>query len=378
MKLKSILCAAICSIAMANGALANDLLTVGDLAKPLKITHWLKGKEVTKLEPGKVYVLEFWATWCGPCIANMEHLSEAQEKYQDRNVKVIGLSDEPLQKTVKFLLGKYGKAQKPQNERIRYALATDPDRSVHKDYFDAAGLRGIPSVFIIGKDARIEWIGHPTDMDPVLEAVVEDRWDRNKLKDEIKAEQESQKALKDASKRLTNAREDERWEDMIVELEGLIALGHDGYIPTKLAIILSKVKDRKRGYVYANELIKRAWDDNHWLLAQVAYAVTHGISTGGGKDKYIVDENMRDYELGVTTLTRANEITNWESYSYLASLAKVEFKSKRLNQAVEHQAMAVKQLTALEPKIQVHELDGFREHIAKYQAQLEQYKLSIK
>lgn len=363
---------------MANGALANDLLTVGDLAKPLKITHWLKGKEVTKLEPGKVYVLEFWATWCGPCIANMEHLSEAQEKYQDRNVKVIGLSDEPLQKTVKFLLGKYGKVQKPQNERIRYALATDPDRSVHKDYFDAAGLRGIPSVFIIGKDARIEWIGHPTDMDPVLEAVVEDRWDRNKLKDEIKAEQESQKALKDASKRLTNAREDERWEDMIVELEGLIALGHDGYIPTKLAIILSKVKDRKRGYVYANELIKRAWDDNHWLLAQVAYAVTHGISTGGGKDKYIVDENMRDYELGVTTLTRANEITNWESYSYLASLAEVEFKSKRLNQAVEHQAMAVKQLTALEPKIQVHELDGFRELIAKYQAQLEQYKLSVK
>ena len=165
---------------------------------------------------------------------------------------------------------------------------------------------------------------------------------------------------------------------MIVELEGFIALGHDGYIPTKLAIILSKVKDRKRGYVYANELIKRAWDDNHWLLAQVAYAVTHGISTGGGKDKYIVDENMRDYELGVTTLTRANEITNWESYSYLASLAEVEFKSKRLNQAVEHQAMAVKQLTALEPKIQVHELDGFRELIAKYQAQLEQYKLSVK
>src|SRR5205809_672183 len=38
-------------------------LKVGDPAPPLKVTKWLQGAEVKQFEPGKVYVVEFWATW---------------------------------------------------------------------------------------------------------------------------------------------------------------------------------------------------------------------------------------------------------------------------------------------------------------------------
>ena len=133
---------------------------VGDPGRPFAVAHWLKGPPVESFEAGNVYVLEFWATWCAPCIAHMEHLSELQEKYADRKVTVIGLTDDTLQKTISFLFSTYGPEKKIQNDRTRYTLAADPDRSVYREYMDAAWLRSIPTAFIIGKDERIEWIGH--------------------------------------------------------------------------------------------------------------------------------------------------------------------------------------------------------------------------
>src|SRR5262249_36414263 len=64
-------------------------LKVGDPAPQLKADKWLQGGEVKAFEPGKVYVVEFWATWCGPCISAMPHLAQLQEHYKDK-VTFIG------------------------------------------------------------------------------------------------------------------------------------------------------------------------------------------------------------------------------------------------------------------------------------------------
>ena len=65
------------------------LLGVGDAAPALEVNGWLHGEPVKLFAPGTVYVVEFWAAWCGPCVANVPHLTELARAYSGR-VTVIG------------------------------------------------------------------------------------------------------------------------------------------------------------------------------------------------------------------------------------------------------------------------------------------------
>ena len=168
-------------------------LTIGSRAPELDIEHWVtdgQGKfpHVKKFEPGNVYLVEFWATWCGPCIGSMPDLAKLQEQYRDQGVQVISISDEELGEVTEFMKLK---ADVPQVEGAKadqtygeltsgYCLTTDPDRSVYVDYMEASGQRGIPSAFLVGKSGEIEWMGSPYSLEENLAVakVLDGSWDR--------------------------------------------------------------------------------------------------------------------------------------------------------------------------------------------------------
>jgi thiol-disulfide isomerase/thioredoxin len=175
-----------------------ELLTIGSKAPSIDVEHWVskgngKFQQVTDFEKGKVYIIEFWATWCGPCIASMPHLVELQEKYADHGVQLISISDEDLEVVESFLekpvRGSDDEEMTYGKLTSAYCLTTDPDRSVYSEYMEAAGQNGIPTAFIVGKDGLIEWVGHPMSMDEPLEQILNDSWDREAARAELIASQ---------------------------------------------------------------------------------------------------------------------------------------------------------------------------------------------
>lgn len=175
-------------------------LTIGSKAPEIDIEHWVslgndRFKAIKSFETDKVYVVEFWATWCGPCVQSMPHLVEMQNKFADKGVQIISVSDEDLETVEGFLSRKVRGSQEGDKASTygeltsAYCLTTDPDGSVHSAYMNAAGQNGIPCCFIVGKTGQIEWIGHPIEMDEPLAAVVDNTWDRDAFASEFKAMQ---------------------------------------------------------------------------------------------------------------------------------------------------------------------------------------------
>lgn len=149
-------------------------LAVGDQAPAVQIQQVVHGSPLEAKTASEVRVIEFWATWCGPCLSGMPHLSELQETYGDK-VTIVGITSEDLSTVESFLASSAGDGR-TWAEVVKYRMAIDDNGATGAAYMQAAGMNSIPTAFIVGKDGVLQWIGHPASMDQPLKAVVEGTW----------------------------------------------------------------------------------------------------------------------------------------------------------------------------------------------------------
>lgn len=152
-------------------------LKIGDKAPELSVSKWVKGEPVDLAKGvGKnVYVVEFWATWCPPCLESIPHLTELQRKYRGDGLVVVGVSQpgrgESLKKVKRFV--------KRQGDGMGYTVAFDESGQTQQRFMSAVGVGGIPYAFLIDRNGQLVWHGHPGDpaMDLTIAEVVSGRFD---------------------------------------------------------------------------------------------------------------------------------------------------------------------------------------------------------
>jgi thiol-disulfide isomerase/thioredoxin len=136
-------------------------LDVGSPAPPLTIAKWFSRGEA-KIEPGKVYVVEFWATWCGPCLQSMPKLGKLQKAQGAKGLVVIGISNE-AQNTVQEFVKKH--------PEMDYHVAVDDKNATWEAWMK--GISGIPHAVVVDRKGVVVWKGHPmSGMDRVVERVL--------------------------------------------------------------------------------------------------------------------------------------------------------------------------------------------------------------
>jgi thiol-disulfide isomerase/thioredoxin len=315
-------------LALADG----PTLKVGDPAPKLQTGKWVQGDPVAQFQKGKAYIVEFWATWCGPCRASIPHLNEIYTKYKDKGLIVIGQNcwekDESL---VSPFVKKMG-------EKMTYRVALDDKADSEKGkmaetWMAAAAQNGIPSAFLVDTHGVVAWIGHPMALqEQVIDDVLADKFDVHKAAAAYEEEKKNETRMQTVWMNLNRAMRDKKWDEATAQLaqaEKLVPEGQgDSLDMIRFNILLGK-EDYPAAYKLAAN-ISETHPENAMLQNELAWQ----IATGEGIKE-------RDLNVAETIAHRANDAAKGQDAGILDTLARVLFMQGKREDAIALQTKAV-------------------------------------
>ncbi len=316
-------------LALAAGAsfalAAEPTLKVGDAAPKLQNGKYVQGEPVKEFQPGKAYVVEFWATWCGPCRASIPHLNETYLKFKDKGLVVIGQDcwEDDESKVEPFI--------KTMGEKMTYRVALDDKAGSEKGkmadtWMAAAGQNGIPTAFVVDTTGHIAWIGHPMTLkEQVLDEVIAGKYDLKKAAADAAQEKENEAKLNETGQALEQAMQKKDWDTAsakVDEIEKLLPEDERDMLSMVRFGILAGKKDYPAAYKLAAH-ISDTHKDNATLQNQLAWQIVSDDSL-----------EQRDLNVAETLATRANDASNGKDAGIIDTLARVKFMQGKKDDAI--------------------------------------------
>lgn len=134
--------------------LAASILSVGEPAPPLTVKQLLQAPEGAKTTwpdlRGKAVVLEFWATWCAPCVEQIPHWNALAERFRDRPIQFVAVGSEDPETVSQFL----------EKRPMAGWIGLDPDGAVFKAY----GVEGVPFTVLVDAKGVVRAITNLQDL----------------------------------------------------------------------------------------------------------------------------------------------------------------------------------------------------------------------
>jgi thiol-disulfide isomerase/thioredoxin len=159
----ALLATATLSAPIARAQNVGDSVTTEALGK----LEWIQGGAPAEWEPGRLYVLECWATWCGPCVAAIPHVDALFDKYADKGLRVIGVDvwEDGKDKVAAFV--------KKKGDGMSYPVGyTGKGGFFEEKWLKTAGVTGIPHTFLV-QDGKVIGMAHPGNLtDEVVEGLL--------------------------------------------------------------------------------------------------------------------------------------------------------------------------------------------------------------
>lgn len=229
---------------------------------------WIQGSGPATWEPGKVYLLECWAMWCGPCLAAIPHVNALHKKYEEKGLVVIGINvwDDGKDKVTKFVNDK--------GADMDYSVAyTGKGGAFETEWLKPAGVTGIPHAFVV-KDGEILVMIHPMQLtDEVVEALLAGGDAQQAVLGEIAAKQMVRGEISEIMQRYTKARVGKDVEGIAKSIEELKAVdaGSD-YLPLMNFELIFAKKD----YVAAEQALLGLPEKSSFMAL---FGVANSLST---------------------------------------------------------------------------------------------------
>lgn len=342
-------------------------LTLGSKAPKLDVKKFVKGEPVKGFEKGKTYVVEFWATWCGPCRATIPHLTKLQKQYKDVAFIGVAILEDDQDEVVKFV------EEMAENMDYRVALDSVPDDgdsdegAMVKGWMEPSGQQGIPAAFIVNGEGLIAWIGHPGQIDDPLEKIVKGTWDLASEVKKMKAAAADRKKMETAQLKLNKLYAE--FEDsgdsteLLKELDSVAKQIPDRAVQfslVKLQILSSPKGNVDQALTVGNELLENEEiGENSDALNNIAWMLVMP------EREKKADPKLLKFALKVAL--KADNLKKNQDPSIADTLAKAYFDNGMLAKAVSTQERVVE----LIPGTELENDPGVKKRLRQYKRALE-------